>query len=161
MTFAEDTSNTALLRRTLLALSEDVGRRLRAANLQGRTITLKLRFSDFTTITRSTTLPEPVSGDEQIYQAAAAMMTRRLLHGKLVRLVGVRVSGFDSCAQLSLFGNEQSSSAAVDRAIDEIRRRFGKRSIQRGTLVEDDSGPPRRAKSSYPPAEAKKRNGGR
>ncbi len=161
MTFAEDTSNAALLRRTLLALSEDVGRRLRAANLQGRTITLKLRFSDFTTITRSTTLPEPVNGDEQIYQAAAAMMTRRLLHGKLVRLVGVRVSGFDSCAQLSLFGNEQSSSAAVDRTIDEIRRRFGKRSIQRGTLVEDDSGPPRRAKSSYPPAEAKKRNGGR
>ncbi len=140
-TFTNDTADRAFLRRTLLALAEEVGGRLRAEGLRGRTVTLKLRFSNFKTITRRKTLDEPINGDHQIYEAVSALLTGSLLRGRLVRLIGVGVSGFAAGSQPSLFRDTEADQPAVDKAVDAIRKRFGEDSIARGTLLEAKTPP--------------------
>ena len=63
--------------------------------LRGRTVKLKLRLSDFTTFTRQTTLAEPVDSPDEVARAAGALLRRELQPGRLFRLVGVGVSGFE------------------------------------------------------------------
>ena len=136
-TFAQDTADPEILRATLLELSEQVGRRLRAHDLRGRTITLKLRFADFTTITRSETLAEAVAADEQIYATVAGLLEEVNLGRRKVRLVGVGVSSFGQSGQLSLWDIPESKRPRVDQSIDELRERFGPDSIKRARLLEE------------------------
>jgi len=136
-TFPQNVCDPHILEAWLLDLTEQVAMRIRRRSLHGRTVHLKLRYADFHTITRATTLPEPTDLTREIWQAARALLEDRLPKRRLeVRLLGVGVSGFEhgEARQLSLFPDEsQQSHRQVDRATDEIRERFGKAALMRGT----------------------------
>src|SRR5690606_36023290 len=96
--------------------------------LKGRTVELKVRFADFTTITRSQTLPEPSDVTEELAQAAAALLTNRMPTGHLpLRLLGMGVSGLQSGpAQGLLFdADERQKQRRIDDVADRIKERFG------------------------------------
>jgi len=137
-TLPEDTSNKQFLRAKLLELSEQVGHRLRSHKFKGRTVTLKLRFSDFHTITRSTTLTEPTNSDQQIYRSASGLLDAINLAKRNVRLVGVAVSNLYAGEQPQLLVPPSSRESEVDRAIDVVRERFGTDSVRRARLVDKD-----------------------
>ncbi|MGD8237091.1 MAG: DNA polymerase IV [Armatimonadota bacterium] len=136
-TFAQDTSNAEFLAGVLLRLSEDVGRRLRKSGLQGRTVQLKVRFADFKTITRRRTLEEPTDSDAAIYAAARSLLRRAGIRRRLVRLVGVGVSNFSGGWQPTLF--DEPRRPTVDKALDELRQRYGRDTIRRARLVDDEN----------------------
>jgi len=138
-TFPKDTADVHFLRTRLLELSDRVGHRLRSYRLKGRTITLKLRFSDFRTFTRSITLPRPTDSDQQIYRSACGLLKAVTLARRKVRLLGVAVSNLDTAEQLPLFDQLSSSRSAIDSALDTVRQRFGPDSLRRARLVDDDS----------------------
>jgi DNA polymerase-4 len=140
-TFAQDVHDEKLLKQTILTLSEQVGSRLRRENLTSTTVKLKLRWPDFTTLTRQRTYPSPVEQDSQIYQAALALFDKVWETSQAVRLIGVGVSGLGPpVRQLSLWeiAADPVSAAGsakeqrLQNAIDEIRSRFGKGMLTRG-----------------------------
>ena len=110
-TFGHDTADREVIERTLLGMADGVAWRLRAAGLKAATITLKLRDSSFTTITRQTTLDVPDDLTEPIYDAALVLL-RRELHGQRIRLVGVTASNFRDREQLAMFGAAEDPEAA-------------------------------------------------
>lgn len=143
-TFDRDTRDMAVLRRWLLRQSERVGADLRAMGVRGRTVTLKAKFADFTQVTRSRTLPEPIDDTAGIFEVAVELLTQ-LNPKKELRLIGVGVGQFGPAPakQLSLLpgGTDEAagkSSAAVDKAMDAVRGRFGKSAIVRGDLLDFD-----------------------
>jgi DNA polymerase IV len=137
-TFGRDTDDPTLVRRELLRLSAKVAGRMRAAGVAGRTVTLKVRFADFVTITRSRTLADPTDLTAEIYAAAGELYAALRLERARIRLVGVRVEGLiDARAatrQLVLGARERGWSEA-ERAVDRATRRFGDAVVRRGTLV--------------------------
>ena len=137
-TFAEDTSDVAFLRRTLLGLAEHVGERTRAARLKGRTVNLKIRFEDFTTRTRHATLDRPTASGLATFQSAWKLVGRLGTALRPVRLIGVGLSNFDLGAQLDLFDEEDERHERVEATMDDLRRRFGRHSVRRASL----QGPP-------------------
>jgi DNA polymerase-4 len=129
-TFERDTTDREMLRRTLLELSDDVARRLRAQGIGGRTITLKYRDESFHTVTRCETLAAPTDASAAIFDIATRLL--RAVHGqKRVRLLGVSVSGFDE-RQMELF---QPASSPVDSLRDAVRERFGRNALTRASLL--------------------------
>lgn len=123
-TFSEDTAEVAKLEATLDRLSERVAQRLRAARLYGRTIQLKLRYSDFTTLTRAKTLSEPTSVDRRVGDTARALFRRVWNAGERVRLLGVGVSDLQpEPGQANLFDDGRWQRTL--EAVDDLRRRFG------------------------------------
>ena len=134
-TFVKDVGDVAQLKRVALSLSEHVGRDLRDEGLLARTIAIKLRWLDFSTITRQTTLAQPTDSTSDIHQAAAALLTAAIKHGAKVRLIGVRATNLVSGRQLGFFESESDKRARLDRAVDSIRDRFGDKSIRRASLV--------------------------
>ena len=134
-TFTRDTKDPEQLRKTLRQLSEGVGRQLRKSGLRGRTVKLKLRWSDFTTLTRQTTLPEPSDLDEQIYAAALGLFEGTWKPTRPVRLLGVGVSHFEAppARQLSLWDAASTADRQrLQQALDELQERYGKNAIRRG-----------------------------
>jgi DNA polymerase-4 len=134
-TFAADTADVDFLQSVLLDLSEQVGRRLRKAGLQARTVTLKLRFADFQTLTRNTTLPRPTDTDAAIYAGVRAMLQEVPLRAA-VRLIGVGVMNLTEGEAPNLFTDVDEGKPGVDAAVDAIRGKFGKGAIKRARLVE-------------------------
>ncbi len=136
-TFAQDIDDLEALRAWVLELTEQVVRRLRRHKLLGRTVQLKVRFSNFQTITRSTTLPQPTNLTQVIWKTADRMLSNRLPANHLpVRLLGVGVSGFDHSDQVqhTLFVDEDlAAQTNLDQAADQIRDKFGSASIGRGS----------------------------
>ena len=137
-TFEEDTSDQNALLDTLASLSERTSRRLRKARLSGRTITLKIRFEDFSTFTRAITLDRPTNLAEDIFRAAARRMEEFDLKQNRVRLLGVSVSGFEHPnGQFRLFGDESIGAGPGDKkeklqtAVDQIKDKFGDHAIRR------------------------------
>ena len=94
-TLAQDTGDPEVLFELVDRLSQRVSRHLRRGVVRGRTVKVKLRFADFTTITRQKTLPGPLSSPEELAQVAGALLRTELKPGRLFRLVGVGVTGFD------------------------------------------------------------------
>ena len=133
-TFDVDTSSREVIERTLLGMADGVAWRLRAAGLKAATITLKLRDSSFTTITRQMTLDVPTDLTEPIYEAAIALV-RRELHGQRIRLVGVTASNFREREQLGMFGGGDPRRHATAEALDSIRRKYGSKAVTRARLV--------------------------
>ncbi len=137
-TFGRDTDDPAVIRRELLRLSSKVAVRMRSAQVVGRTVTLRVRFADFTTITRSKTRRETTDVTQEIYQTAVDLFEALGLQRARVRLVGVRVEGLapraSSYRQLVLGGRERSWPEA-DRAVDKALLRFGGRAVQPATLL--------------------------
>jgi DNA polymerase IV len=135
-TFATDIANVETLAGVLLGQVEEVAGRLRQDGLRARTITLKLRYGDFRTITRSLTLSEPTDVTQTLWEEARKMLSKwKKQEGGPLRLLGFGVSGFDASqpAQGMLFADaDQEKQKRLDRAVDDIHRRFGKGSVHRG-----------------------------
>jgi DNA polymerase IV len=121
-----------------LALAEQVGRRLRYSNYQGRTITLKIRFIPFDTITRSQTLATPTNLGEDLYETACQILHRTELLTP-IRLLGLTVSHLepDSGGQLSLFSETDNKRRAVTQAVDRLRDKYGESIVTRVRLIKD------------------------
>lgn len=132
-TFAHDVGDGDELRRTLTRLAEGVGRQLRKEDLAGSTVRIKLRWSDFTTLTRQITLPSPVDQDDEIAAAALALFDRHWPPSRPVRLIGVGVSGFERQErQLGLWDAPKSEQQRrLQDALDALRDRFGDQVIKR------------------------------
>jgi DNA polymerase-4 len=138
-TFARDVDDPAVIRRELLALSNRTAARMRAASHVGRTISIKVRFADFTTITRSRTLRDPTDVARVIYDTAVALWNALNLQRARIRLIGVRVEGLASAAtaprQLDLDGHDDDWRAA-ETAADRAVARFGRGAVRPATLVD-------------------------
>ncbi len=133
-TFARDVSDVQVLYETLHSLSESVGRRLRRKDLKGTTVKLKLRWHDFTTLTRQTTLPSPTDDDREIYAAVKELFNKTWKKGHPVRLLGVGITQFDTpVRQLSLWDAPGKKDINLFSAVDTVRERYGKDSIMRGS----------------------------
>jgi DNA polymerase-4 len=135
-TFDVDTSDREVIERTLLGMADGVAGRLRSAGLKAGTVTLKLRDTAFTTITRQVGLEVPSDLTEPIYDAALGLL-RRELHGQRIRLVGVTASNFRERDQLAMFGVEDPRRHQAAEALDRIRRKYGERAVTRARLVRD------------------------
>lgn len=148
-TFRTDLTDLAKLHTELVRLSDSVAQRLRTANLQGKTISIKVRYPTFQTVSRSQTLPRPTDSGTRVLRVAAELLdTLDLSLG--VRLLGVGVSGLaaESPSQLSfddMLADPRESEEVwkeTDKAIDEIRHRFGSSAIGPATLVSTDGKKP-------------------
>jgi DNA polymerase-4 len=131
-TYNQDTANAEQLEATLMRLSEMVARRLREGSLYARTIQLKLRYKDFTTITRAHSLARPTQLDTEIFQEARALFRKNWRQGAEVRLLGVHASSFeDQSSQIDLIegGRQQKWKQALSAA-DHLRDKFGESSIK-------------------------------
>jgi DNA polymerase IV len=135
-TFAQDHHTPEALEREAARLADAVGTRLRKAGLAGRTVQVKVRFGDFRTITRSTTLPEPVDTGIAITRAARRLLVE-IDPSSGVRLLGVSVSGLGTgtSRQLSLGDVASTDWTDATRAVDEIRDRFGAAAIVPAALT--------------------------
>ncbi len=129
-TFARDVAQRSALHLRIAELSSDVGARLRTGGWTARTVTLKLRYSNFTTITRQETLASATATDTTVRDAAVALLDTAW-SGDAVRLLGVGVSGLEEAPQLDLFA--QPANDRIDRTLDRLRERFGQDAIRRGT----------------------------
>jgi DNA polymerase-4 len=136
-TFSEDVADQRRLYRAMLEQAEEVGRRLRQAGLAGGTLKIKVRWPDFTTVTRQTRLKQPTDQEDEILQAAVALFEQVWSPGKLVRLVGVGVSDLGPpIRQLGLFDRDWEHDGRLLLALDAIRSRYGLDAVRRGTLRE-------------------------
>jgi DNA polymerase IV len=130
-TYNEDTADANQLEATLMRLSEMVGRRLREANFYARTVQLKLRYKDFTTITRAHTLPVATQLDGEIFEQARTLFRKNWNRGSQVRLLGVQTSSFETRPeQISLLENgRQKRWKDALTAVDHLRDKFGESSV--------------------------------
>lgn len=133
LTFQKDVTDIQVLRETLLQLSEKVGYRLRSQNMVGRTVTLKIRWSDFSTYIRHKTYPKSIFMGDTIYAGIFALIENIDIH-QPVRLLGVGVTQLSRADehQMELFGIENGKSQIVDETMDRIKNKFGEKIIGRG-----------------------------
>ena len=126
-TFDEDSNDIDFLENSLSYLSEKVGRRLRRKGLKGSTVTLKLRYSDFITITRSQTISEATNFDTIVFQTAQTLFRKAYMRRTRVRLLGISVSNLTiDYLQLGLFTRSlQLKMKNLYRGIDDVRDKYG------------------------------------
>ncbi|MBW2066043.1 MAG: hypothetical protein JRJ03_14085 [Deltaproteobacteria bacterium] len=129
-------------KRELLSLAYRVARRARKNGLAGRTITLKVKYRDFTQITRSETIPEPTDDGREIYSVACSLLRKTEVGERPVRLLGIGLSQIEQAAgkQLPLFRNREDHSRRKDlnKALDSLHEKFGERGIFPGTLLDKE-----------------------
>ena len=137
-TFEEDVSDISLLESTLVSLTEDVCRRLRRKRLEARTVTVKIRYSDFVTHTCSHTLSRPLDVDEMFFQEVLALFRQGRRRRYHLRLLGVGVSNLVPRAwQDDLFDQELPLLRELDLKLDVIRNKYGVDAIRRGAALFD------------------------
>lgn len=138
-TFATDTADQAVLHRELLRLSHRTAARLRASGMVARTVALKLRFADFSTITRSRTVQTPVDSAQLIYAVVLQLLESVGERAMTVRLVGVRAEQLEDAARTSLqlsIDRRDENWRAAEQALDEVTRKFGSKSVLPARLME-------------------------
>jgi nucleotidyltransferase/DNA polymerase involved in DNA repair len=135
-TFDVDEGEARALRKTLLHLSDELSRRLRAESLSGRTLTLKYRDETFKTRTHARTRKAATNIASELFETAATLFEE--VHGSLkVRLLGIGVSGFEEPFQRMLFDDEAPKRGArIDELRDKVREKFGKEALVRGSDLE-------------------------
>lgn len=139
-TFTRDIKDEDSLYETLHQLSESVGRRLRKKHLKGSTVKLKLRWHDFSTITRQTSLKTPTNDDIEIYLTVKELFIQSWKKGKPVRLLGVGVTQFNQpVEQLSLWEAPQKKDDHLLIAVDALKEKYGKNAIIRGSELKSPS----------------------
>ena len=143
-TFDEDLTDPKEIESALLDLADKVGTRLRRSGFYAATAQIKLRWSDFSTITRQRRLDPPCCDDITLREAALELFRKEILHSA-VRLIGFGVSGLRLTAdtpQLDLFQSPEKQTSTkretLSRAVDRIRVKFGRKSIQRGSNLNED-----------------------
>jgi DNA polymerase-4 len=137
-TFGRDTDDHDVVARELLRLTRKVAARMRTAQVVGRTVVLKVRFSDFTTITRSRTLLEYTSMTTEIYDAALGLFDGLGLQRARLRLVGVRVQGLveaSSATRQLVLGAREHGWEDAEKAVDRATLRFGTQAVLPATLL--------------------------
>jgi DNA polymerase-4 len=138
-TFSKDISDGEELRRVLFTLSERVGARLRKEELAGKTVRLKLRWADFSTITRQRQLLQVTDQDGEIYQTVCMLFDRVWTSRRRVRLLGVGVADLGPpLRQLSLFDRSWEQDSRLLQAIDSIRSRYGSKALRRARQLDED-----------------------
>jgi DNA polymerase-4 len=144
-TFATDIADPVALRRELLRLAERAARMLRQRGRRGRTVALKVRFADFTTITRSRTLPAPTDLARDVYTTAGDLLDA--LGGlRPVRLLGVRAEQLvsaDHAPEQILLGEPEHGWSDAERAVDRARTRFGVAAVRPASLLGGSENRPR------------------
>ena len=137
-TFAYDIDDPVLIHRHLLGLSERTAARVRSAGLAGRTVSIKVRFADFTTITRSRTLREPTDVSREIYETAISLFDALGLQRARIRLVGVRMEKLvplENAPIQARLDEPDHGWREADRAIDRASARFGAGAVQPASLI--------------------------
>ncbi|MCX6397775.1 MAG: DNA polymerase IV [Propionibacteriales bacterium] len=136
-TFSRDSEDPDVISRELLRLAGKVTARMRRAGLVGRTVAIRVRYSNFETITRSRTLADPTDVTAVVHAEAGGLF-RALGTGRPIRLVGVRVEGLRPRTgvdrQLAL-GEREAGWSEADRAVDRADRRFGSGAVKPATLL--------------------------
>jgi DNA polymerase-4 len=139
ITFDQDVADAEYLDNVLLDFAQLLARRLRQLNLQARTVTLKIRYSDFQTLTRSKTIPESTNSEVNIYQSAHELISRLNYLDHKVRLIGLylgKLSPYTALQQGLLFDPEtEVENRELDKTLDQIRARFGEGIITRASLL--------------------------
>jgi DNA polymerase-4 len=132
-TFNIDVRDDKTLEETVREQSMDVGKQLRKNDLAGKTVKVKIRWPDFTTITRQVTLPTATDNGEEIYKAALKLLNMVRKSNQAVRLIGVGVSGIGApIRQLSLWDEGSEKSRKLQQAVDALQEKYGKDVIDRG-----------------------------
>ena len=137
-TFGRDTDDREVILRELLRLATKVTHRMRVAGVAGRTVTITVRFADFTTITRSRTLPEATDVTQEIYRTATRLYDALGLQRARLRLVGVRVEGLvprQTVQRQLVLGEREHGWSDADRAVDRATRRFGSAAVRPASLL--------------------------
>ena len=147
-TFARDIDDPEIIAREILRLAQKVAARARRHGIRGRTVVLKVRFADFTTITRSRTLDAPTDVGQVVYDTAVDLYAALRLQRARIRLVGVRLEGLvdlEGSAEQLLFDDGLTASPidrrAAEVAADRLRDRFGHDVVRPARLWVDDPGP--------------------
>lgn len=140
-TFEHDVTDVARLRSEILRLSDAVAVRLRRSGSVGRTVVLKLRYTDFTTVTRSRTLPEPTNVGRRIYDEAVASFEILAARGIRVRLIGVRVEHLSDGdgAGVGLWDPDDDWREA-ELAVDSVTAKFGRGTVRPASHLKTDKG---------------------
>lgn len=136
VTFAADINDGVALELTIRRLADGVGRQLRKAGLAASTVKIRLRWPDFTTLSRQTTLDPPTDLDDEIYGRALELFKQTWIKGKPVRLLGVGVSGFSqSTRQLNLWETRSQGRVGgqLQATLDSLRDRYGDAMIRRAS----------------------------
>jgi DNA polymerase-4 len=138
-TFAEDIVDLGFAKKELLSLSNKVARRMRRKGLEGKTVSLKVKYGDFKQITRSITLPEYTDDGHEIYSTVCSLLTKTATGKRPVRLLGVSISHISTTSedQLSLFRMEDKpkKKKELHNAMDSICEKFGDKGIRPATLI--------------------------
>jgi DNA polymerase-4 len=137
-TFGRDTDDREVIVRELLRLSARVSGRMRVAGVAGRTVSITVRFADFTTLTRSRTLPEATDVTQEIYRTATRLYDALGLQRARLRLVGVRVEGLvprQTVQRQLVLGEREHGWSDADRAVDRATRRFGAAAVRPASLL--------------------------
>jgi DNA polymerase-4 len=138
ITFSKDVRDDLALTKTLREMSTEVARQLRKNNLVGKTIKLKIRWPDFTTLTRQTTLNDPTAQDEIIAKTALELMNAVRKSNQAVRLIGVGISGLGApIRQLGLWDMDHEKTRRLQQAIDALNEKYGRDVIHKGEYNEN------------------------
>jgi DNA polymerase-4 len=143
-TFSRDVDDPDVVRRELLRLCERTAARLRDAGLVGRTVSIKVRFADFTTITRSRTLRDPTDVAAEVFATARGLFDALGLDRARLRLIGVRVEGLaetGTAPRQMLLGDRVHGRREAEQAADRASARFGSGAVRPASLVTDDQAP--------------------
>ena len=138
-TYAKDIVDKQVLLATMRGFAESIGAELRRAQRRTRCVTLKLRYNDFSTITRSHTLDHATFGDDVLYEQGARLLRDALAKdGRPVRLIGLGTSNFtDDSVQLDLFDSSEQSEEELLHNIDRLRAKYGRRVLETGLTFFD------------------------
>ena len=137
-TFGRDTDDRETVVRELLRLSAKVTGRMRVAGVAGRTVSITVRFADFTTITRSRTMPEATDVTQEVYRTATRLYDALGLQRARLRLVGVRVEGLvprETVHRQLHLGEREHGWSDADRAVDRATLRFGSAAVRPASLL--------------------------
>jgi DNA polymerase-4 len=132
-TFSRDVSDDKSLEKTLREQAAQVAKSLRRNDLAGKTVKLKIRWPDFTTVTRQTTLSQPTDNDDEIIKAALKLLHAVRKPHQAVRLIGVGVSGLGApIRQLGLWDADSEKARKLQAVVDELQEKYGKEMIHKG-----------------------------
>ena len=141
-TFEADIDDPEEILAQILDLSNKVAKRLRAANYFSRTITIKVRFADFTSVTRSKSLPSSTDLATDIYATSKSLFEAMHLQRARIRLVGVRATGLVPASESSVqleFSNRDSGWREAEAAMDQVSLKFGNSAVKPARLIKPES----------------------